>query len=87
MFKTEILKKKKPTYPVFVNPILHAQMNGSIWGGRTPLPKFKFSAKFPIGLHMILQIQIKKNQKCLISFMKNILTENPLGFNFQPLLK
>ena len=29
-------------------------------GGRKRLPKFKFSAKFPIGLHMILQIQIKK---------------------------
>ena len=32
-------------------------------GGRTRLPKFKFSAKFPIGLHVILQIQIKKNRK------------------------
>ena len=29
-------------------------------GGRKRLPKFKFSAKFPIGLHVILQIQIKK---------------------------
>ena len=29
-------------------------------GGRTRLPKFKFWAKFPIGLHVILQIQIKK---------------------------
>ena len=29
-------------------------------GGRTRLPKFKFSAKFPIGLHVILQIQITK---------------------------
>ena len=32
-------------------------------GGRKRLPKFKFSAKFPIGLHVILQIQIKKNSK------------------------
>ena len=31
----------------------------SRWG-QTRLPKFKFSAKFPIGLHMILQIQIKE---------------------------
>ena len=31
-------------------------------GGRKRLPKFKFSAKFPIGLHVILQIQIKKFQ-------------------------
>ena len=29
-------------------------------GGRKRLPKFKFLAKFPIGLHVILQIQIKK---------------------------
>ena len=37
---------------------------------RTRLPKFKFLANFPIGLHVILQIQIKKNQKCLISYVK-----------------
>ena len=29
-------------------------------GGRKRLPKFKFSAYFSIGLHVILQIQIKK---------------------------
>ena len=29
-------------------------------GGRKRLPKFKFSANFPIGLRVILQIQIKK---------------------------
>ena len=33
--------------------------------GRTRLPKFKFSAKFPIILHMILQLQIKKIQNLL----------------------
>ena len=38
--------------------------------GRTRLPKFKFSANFPIGLHVILQIQVKKNQNCLISYVK-----------------
>ena len=32
----------------------------SFRGGRKRLPKFKFSAKFPIGLHVILQIRIKK---------------------------
>ena len=40
----------------------------TIQGGRTHLPKFKFSANFPIGLHMILQIEIKKK-------MSNILCE------------
>ena len=39
-------------------------------GGRTRLPKFKFSANFPIGLHVILQIQIKENKKYLISYVK-----------------
>ena len=39
-------------------------------GGRTHLPKSKFLANFPIGLHVILQIQIKKIQKCLISYGK-----------------
>ena len=28
------------------------------WWGRTRLPKFKFSTTFPIGLHVILQLQI-----------------------------
>ena len=32
-------------------------------GGSTHLPKFKFSVNFPIGLHVILQIQIKKKYK------------------------
>ena len=40
-------------------------------GGRKRLPKFKFSAKFPIGLHVILQIQIKKNPKWLLYYVKN----------------
>ena len=56
-------------------------------GGRTRLPKFKFSAKFPIGLHVILQIQIKKfGNDCYIMW-KIILTENPSRFNVEPLLK
>ena len=37
--------------------ILNQKITG---GGRKRLPKFKFSAKFPIGLHVTLQIQIKK---------------------------
>ena len=32
-------------------------------GGRTQLPKFKFSAKFPIGLHVILQNTDKKKSQ------------------------
>ena len=39
-------------------------------GGRTRLPKFKFSAKFPIGLHVILPIQIKKIRKWLLYYVK-----------------
>ena len=30
--------------------------------GQTSLPKFKFSEKFPIGIHVILELQ-KKNSK------------------------
>ena len=32
-------------------------------GGGSDLPKFKFSVEFPIGLHAILQLQIKKKFK------------------------
>ena len=56
-------------------------------GGKTRLPKFKFFANFPIGLHMILQIQIKKFKNGLYLMWKNILTENPLRFNIEPPLK
>ena len=56
-------------------------------GGRKRLPKFKFSAKFPIGLHVILQIQIKKFENDCFLMWKIILTENPSRFNVEPLLK
>ena len=46
-------------------------------GGWKRLPKFKFSAKFPIGLHVILQIQIKKFENDCYIMWKIILTENP----------
>ena len=47
----------------------------------------KFSAKFPIGLHVILQIQIKKIENDCYLMWKIILTENPSRFNVEPLLK
>ena len=53
-------------------------------GGRTRLPKFKFSAKFPIGLHVILQIQIRKLENDCYIMWKIILTENPSRFNLNP---
>ena len=56
-------------------------------GGRIRLPKFKFLAKFPIGLHVILQIQIEKFENDCYIMWKIILTENPLRFNVEPLLK
>ena len=34
-------------------------------GGRTRLPKLKFLAKFPLGLHMILELLRKKLQNLL----------------------
>ena len=63
---------------------------GNFWtrgGGRKRLPKFKFSAKFPIGLHVILQIQIKKFENDFYIMWKIILTENPSRCNLAPLLK
>ena len=56
-------------------------------GGRTHLPKFKFSANFPIGLHVILQIQIRKFENDCYIMWKIILTENPLRFNVELFLK
>ena len=56
-------------------------------GGRKRLPKFKFSAKFPIGLHVILQIQIIKFENDCYIMWKSILTENPSRCNLAPLLK
>ena len=39
--------------------------------GRTRLPKLKFLAKLTIGLNMILELQIKKNQILLESDAQN----------------
>ena len=65
--------------------VLHVSWHNQ--GGRTRLPKFKFSAKFPIGLHVILQIQIRKFENDCYIMWKIILTENPSRFNVEPLLK
>ena len=54
-------------------------------GDRKRLPKFKFSAKFPIGLHVILQIQIKKIENDCYIMWKIII--NPSRCNLAPLLK
>ena len=63
------------------------RMKKKIRGGRKRLPKFKFSAKFPIGLHVILQIQIKKFENDCYLMWKIISTENPSRFDVEPLLK
>ena len=61
--------------------------NSIYQGGRTRLHKFKFLAKFPIGLHMILEPQIKKFKSCLNQMLKIILNENPSGCSLAPLFK
>ena len=53
-------------FNVIYNKLYNEEHNSMSQGGRTRLPKSKFSANFPIGLHVILQVQIKKIQKCLI---------------------
>ena len=51
-----VVAGKKITEGIAKTPMIESFARG----GRKRLPKFKFSAKFPIGLHVILQIQIKK---------------------------
>ena len=53
-------------------------------GGRTRLQKIKFSANFNMGLHVILQIQIRQFKNAKFLMWKNILTKNPLRFNLEP---
>ena len=51
-------------------------------GGRTRLPKFKFSAKFPVGLHVILKLQINNLIQNLIeSDAKNYFDRLHLSWN------
>ena len=57
-YKRVILPKSTSSLSPQVNR--HLKRYYKVRGGRKRLPKFKFSAKFPIGLHVILQIQIKK---------------------------
>ena len=51
--------------------------------GRTRLPKFKFLAKFPIGLHVILQNADKKDSElstilcAKLFYPKNLLVVQP----------
>ena len=45
-------------------------------GGTTHLPEFKFLAKFPIGFHIILQMQIKKFKTAWYLMCKIMLTKN-----------
>ena len=59
----------------------------STQGGWTLLPKFKFSAKFPVGLHVILQIQIRKFKNGFYLMWKIILNKNLSRFNLEHLLK
>ena len=79
-----ILKKKIKN---FIFQFFGENLLSASGGGRKRLPKFKFLAKFPIGLHVILQIQIKKFENDCYLMWKIILTENPSRFNVEPLLK
>ena len=55
--------------------------------GGNNLPKFRFLVEFPIGLHVILQLQIKKIKTAYYRKCKIILTKNLLRCNLAPLLK
>ena len=69
------------------NLYLSGSVNSHRGGGRTRLPTFKFSAKFPIRLQLILQIQIKNFKNAYFLMRKIILISNPLAFNLELLLK
>ena len=56
-------------------------------GAGSDLSNFKFSVEFPIGLHVILQLQIKKFEIAYYLKCKIILTENLSRCNLAPLLK
>ena len=56
-------------------------------GGRTPLPKFKFSAKFLKGLLLILQLQITKIQNLIESDVQNYFDRQMFGCSLAPLWK
>ena len=68
---------------VTIRSIVWNKHNTCFRGGRTRLPIFTFLAKFPIGLHMILQIQIKKIKFALNYMCKIILTKNLLEFTLE----
>ena len=51
----------------------------TVAAGQDTFAKFRFSAKFLIGLHVILELQINKIEICLNQMRKIILTENPSG--------
>ena len=58
--------RKESAIP-FTRTLMKGKWNSDFTrGGRKRLPKFKFSAKFPIGLHVILQIQIKNSKMTAI---------------------
>ena len=58
-----ILKKWELVVPT--PSFSHSVISFTVIGGRTRLPKFKFEAKFPIGLHVILQLEINQNSAAL----------------------
>ena len=86
------MKKKNQILKILRAPSIQHEgvscLKGRVGGGGPKrLPKFKFSAKFPIGLHVILQIQIRKFENDCYIMRKIILTESPSRFNVEPLLK
>ena len=59
-----------------------------IAGGIGHVCLIEFSAKFPIGLHVILQTQIEMKFKTVLNHMRKVvLTKNPLKFNLELLFK
>ena len=50
--------KEEESHFLSINSYYYPLLTPCHGGGRTRLPKFKFSANFPLGLHVFLQIEI-----------------------------
>ena len=74
LLKVDSNRLQNNSFPAVLVIVIYLHIESALYaqnrvqgGAGTDLPKFKFSVKFPIGLHVILQLQIKKIQNCLLS--------------------
>ena len=90
--KVDVQEPNKHHFPPYMFLLILKLRKGQTWkvggpsGGRTCLPKFTFLAIFPIGLHVILELHIRKFKICWNKTRKIILPKNPSGAALHPSL-